>query len=164
MNTDKVKSALNDLIIRKVDSKKRFNLMYNKANRTSLMSWMNKYKEERGQFEQVLRSELELIGGDPESGSYFLGKLHRTYSDMIISSTDDNYEVVLEMCIQGESQLYKDYTEVLENVTLPSTTMSIISAQRDIIGKSLKNSGSIARRCFSIIKDRSILKFINGLH
>ncbi len=48
MNTDKVKSALNDLIIRTVDSKKGFNLMYNKANRTGLMSWMNKYKEERG--------------------------------------------------------------------------------------------------------------------
>lgn len=138
MNTERVKSALNDLIIRTVDSKKGFNLMYTKASRTGLMAWMNKYKEERGQFEQVLRSELENLGGNPEAGSSFLGTLHRAYSDMIISSTDHNYETVLEMCIQGETQLYKDYTRVLTDVELPSTTMSIISAQRDIIERSLK--------------------------
>lgn len=137
MDYENLRESLNDLIQRTEDAEKGFKMMYTKANRAGLMDWMNKYKDERSAFQSVLEKELQNYGGRPDEDTTFLGKIHRAWADMKISATDDNYSAILDECIRGEEQLLKDYTKVIEDVDMPGTTRSILTAQREIIQESL---------------------------
>jgi len=87
---------------------------------------------ESHQFKMELGTEVQVLGGDIETGTTFSGKLHRTWMSVVdaFGKTDKS---VLENCEFGEDATQKAYKTALEDDTLPSYLTVTLMKQQGVL-------------------------------
>lgn len=138
MEFDKVRNALNDLINNNQDARDGFKELALAAEHTGVKKLMTKYAEDRQKFVEVLKAELENLGGKPKNKFNILDDLHRAWIDIKVNNSNDTIEAIIEECERGENIAIEDYEDIIENIDMPSSTHEILMAQLTVIQNRLK--------------------------
>ena len=139
MSKEKMKSALQELIIRLQDAEKGYKEIYNATANPIMKRWMDKYSKERHNFHSDLEKESVQLGGDPEVKTSVLGDLHRVFIDIKINNVDDSVEAIVDEVERGCTKLLEDYDEVIIQCRENETLRVLLEAQRWKINEELKS-------------------------
>ena len=141
MELSKMKSALQDLIVRLQDAEKGYMEIKHGISNTVLMEWMTEYAEERHKFHRELEEISENLGGDPEVKTSFLGDMHRMFMDMKFNhlTDEESFDSIVNEIERGASVLIDDYKEVLDEIDWPSNIEERLRAQKEKIEYELDN-------------------------
>lgn len=135
--SETTESRLNNLLEKSYDAEKGFKKAAEKVQSPMLESFFNKKANERTNFINELRGELNNNGCDvKEDGGSVTGSLHRSWMDVKTLFTSDNEEAVLEEVQKGEKAALNDYNDILKDNQLPPTTSNILTRQRNVIKSS----------------------------
>lgn len=74
--------------------------------------------------------EVQVLGGDPESGTTNQGKVYRAWMDIKAIFTGHDRETILNNCEFGEDAAQKSYNMALETEGLSAHLKSLISTQK----------------------------------
>ncbi len=139
MNKEKMKSALQELIIRLQDSEKGYKEIHNATSNVVIKNWMSKYADERHGFHRDLEAESKLLGGNPEVKTSILGDIHRLFIDIKINNIDDSVESIVDEIERGSNKLLEDYDKVIETCSEHERLRVLLEAQRWKINDEIKN-------------------------
>ncbi|MEM9886704.1 MAG: PA2169 family four-helix-bundle protein [Bacteroidota bacterium] len=142
MNTDKLISALNDLLTRNHDAKKGYTEAGNDVTDGVLRKWMFENSEKRESYIEELHNQVRSLSGTPDHGTSFLGDMHRAWIDFKSSITDGN-TAVLQECIRGEERAIEDYNKVINELDMTTAIREVLLRQRRNIEDSLKSLRAI---------------------
>ena len=135
MHTEKLISALNDLLTRNHDAKKGYIEAGNDVSNITLRNWLFDNSQKRASYIQELNTQIQALAGKPDHGTSFLGDLHRTWMDFKSNITDGD-TAVLNECIRGEEHAVQDYDKVLE-LSMTTAIREVLLRQRRNIEDSL---------------------------
>lgn len=138
MDFVKVRSALQDLIIRLQDAEKGYLEISKATSNPILKSWMKKYAAERHDFHKQLEYEAGNFGKDPEVRTSFLGDLHRMFIDLKMNFVDDSIASVVDEIERGSNVLIEDYDKTLE-LNLNSKLRILLQAQKQKITEQINS-------------------------
>jgi len=139
MNNEKMKSALQELIVRLQDSEKGYNEIFNATDNVIMKNWMNKYAKERHGFHQDLEKESINLGGNPEVKTSLLGEIHRVFIDIKINNFEDSIESIVNEIERGANKLLEDYDKVIIECRSNEKIRTLLEAQRWKINEELKS-------------------------
>lgn len=137
MNTNTVKAALQDLIIRLQDAEKGMKEVANGSSDAVMKEWLLAFAKERHGFHKDLEIESKKLGGDPEVKTSFLGDLHRMFIDVKLSITNSK-EAMIDEIERGATILINDYDKVLNECNPKSELRDLLTAQKWKIKKELE--------------------------
>ncbi len=130
MNTDTIKDALQELIIRLQDAEKGYKEISKSTANISLKKWLDRYASERHAMHQVLEGHVAARGGKAEVKTSLLGDLHRIFIDIKLSATDDDFGPIVDEIKRGSDRLIADYDRVLKEVELPANLITTLQSQK----------------------------------
>lgn len=139
MNTDNVKDALQDLIIRLQDAEKGYKEIERATSNIPLKQWLSQYANERHEMHKVLEGHVAARGGNAEVKTSFLGEMHRVFIDMKLSAMDDEYPAIVNEIERGASTLISDYEKVLKEIEMPASLVSTLQSQKMTIELELES-------------------------
>ncbi len=137
--TEKIGNQLNDLLEKNYDAEKGFKKASENAKHKKLKDYFNAKAQERYDFGHQLKSELKLLGQEPDKGGSLTGDAHRTWMEVKSWFSSDNDESMLEEAIRGEKASVDEYREVLNETTIPPSTKDILLFQKATIEKGLND-------------------------
>ncbi|MBR9914403.1 MAG: PA2169 family four-helix-bundle protein [Algicola sp.] len=137
--TEEVGNKLNELLEKTYDAEKGFKKAAENVEHSALKSYFNEKAQERYNFGHELKSEIKSFNQDVDKGGSLTGKAHRAWMDVKSLFSNDDEESMLEEAIRGEKAAIDEYSEVLKETSLPSTTKSILTSQKNTIENGLSN-------------------------
>ncbi|WP_299216267.1 PA2169 family four-helix-bundle protein [uncultured Aquimarina sp.] len=140
--SEKVGNKLNDLLEKTYDAEKGFKKAAENTNHSGLKNYFNQKAQERYDFGHELKTELKSVGQEIEKGGSIAGSAHRAWMDVKSFLSSDNEESMLEEAIRGEKSALEEYNDVLSETTLPPTTQTVLTQQKN---KILQGLSSIKR-------------------
>jgi len=130
---DKLVEVLNDLIEINND---RVN-GYEKASEETkdkdvdLQATFNKMADDSRKYAAELTQEVRRLGGDPDSGTTYSGKLYRVWMDVKALFTGKDRQAILENCEFGEDAAQKAYKAALaSDAEMSAETRQLITDQQ----------------------------------
>lgn len=135
--TEEVGEKLNDLLERTFDAQKGFKKAAANTEHPGLKSYFESKAQQRYDFGHELKTEIISFGQEVDKGDSLAGKAHRTWMDIKALFASDNEEAMLEEAIRGEKAAVEEYNDVLEDTSLPSSTLSILRNQKAAIESGL---------------------------
>ncbi len=141
MNTyrETIGNKLNNLLEKTYDAENGFKKAAEKTNNNFLKGYFDKKANERHNFGQELKAEIRAYGQEVETGESITAKAHRTWIDVKTLFATNNEEAILEEAIRGEKAATKEYAEVLNETTLPPSTLQVLSKQKKAIDLGITN-------------------------
>ena len=139
MYSDKeVINGLQGLLEKNIDAEKGYRNAMESTKNTNLTTFFNTKAQQRNQFTEQLKGEINKLGGKHEgvSGSV-AGALHRTWMDVKTALSTDNEDAVLEVCQTGEKAAIDEYDLFIGSTKMPSSTAQLVLTQRNGIAESL---------------------------
>src|SRR5687768_1764310 len=142
---DKLVEVLNDLIEINND---RVNGYEKAAEETKdkdvdLQATFNSMADDSRKYAAELTREVRRLGGDPDGGTTYSGKLYRVWMDVKALFTGKDRQAILENCEFGEDAAQKAYKEALaSDAEMSAETRQLITDQQ----ASLKNSHDIIKK------------------
>ena len=135
MDNLKIINALQELIIRLQDAEQGYKEIELATSNQSLKKWLSTYAQERHNMHRALESHVNLLGGNAEVSTSFLGDLHRMFIDIKINNVnvEDEFDAIVTEIDRGASVLIDDYTKVIENIKLPETIRKMLISQKALI-------------------------------
>jgi uncharacterized protein (TIGR02284 family) len=137
--TEKVGSKLNDLLEKTYDAEKGFKKAAENVKNSNLKNYFERKAQERYDFGHALKTEITQFGQSPEKGDSFASKAHRSWMDIKNFFSSDNEEAMLEEAIKGEKAAIDEYNEVLRENTLPPSTETLLTQQKQKIESGLNS-------------------------
>ena len=131
--TEEVGEKLNDLLEKTYDAEKGFKKAAENVDNSALKSYFSQKAQERYSFGHELKSEIKSFNQEVDKGGSLTGDAHRTWMDIKAMFSADDAESMLEEAIRGEKIAIKEYENVLTEVSLPTSTKSILSTQKNKI-------------------------------
>ncbi|MBV7267845.1 ferritin-like domain-containing protein [Winogradskyella luteola] len=141
--TEEVGNKLNDLLEKTYDAEKGFKKASENVENPYLKSYFDNKAQERYNFGHELKQEIKAFNQDVDKGGSVAGKLHRGWMDVKNLFSSDNAESMLEEAIRGEKSAVSEYNEVLSETSLPTSTKSILEAQKNTIESGLSKIRSL---------------------
>ncbi|MFT7050027.1 MAG: hypothetical protein ACJAZK_000616 [Psychroserpens sp.] len=141
--TKEVGERLNDLLKKTYDAEKGFKTAAQNIENASLKSYFNQKAQERYNFGHELKTEIKAFNQDIDKGGSVTGTVHRAWMDVKSLFSKDNEESMLEEAIRGEKASIEEYNEVLNETSLPTSTKSILTIQKNTIINGLSNIKSL---------------------
>ena len=135
--TEHVGEKLNDLLEKTYDAEKGFKKAAEHVDNAALKSYFKQKAEERYDFGHELKSELRGFNQDIDKGGSIAGSAHRTWMDIKALFSSENEESMLEEAIRGEKSAIDEYCEVINEMSLPIRTKSILESQKNKIENGL---------------------------
>ncbi|TPN84454.1 ferritin-like domain-containing protein [Aquimarina algicola] len=135
--TEKVGTKLNDLLEKTYDAEKGYRKAAENVKHTALKNYFNNKAQMREKFGYELKSEIVSFGQEPEQSGSVTGNFHRAWMDVKSFLSSDNEESMLEEAIRGEKASVEEYDEVLAETSLPPSTQTILSQQKNKIEEDL---------------------------
>jgi len=120
---------LNTLLKRCYDSEKGYQQTAKKIANPALQQLLSTISDERRQYGHELKTEINRLGGEPDTGSSVKGDLHRTWINIKSAFSGGSEESILEECIRGEESMVNDYQAALKIDGIPIETQTLINAQ-----------------------------------
>jgi uncharacterized protein (TIGR02284 family) len=139
MELMKMRSALQDLIIRLQDAEKGYIEIKNAVADTVLKKWMQEYADERHKFHRELELCVVNLGGEATVKTSFLGELHRMFIDVKLNHITDDYEAIINEIERGANVLISDYKKVISGFTFPPRIAKILISQKNTVESELKD-------------------------
>ncbi len=131
--SEEVGNKLNDLLEKTYDAEKGFKKAAENVEHTGLKNYFNQKSQERYDFGHELKNEIKAFGQDVDKGGSVTGSAHRAWMDVKALFSSDNEETMLEEAIRGEKASIEEYSDVLSDTTLPSSTQTILTQQKNKI-------------------------------
>lgn len=138
--TEKMSKKLNALLEKNYDAERGYRNAADDVDNDRLKEFFLDRAKQREVFAKELRMEILSFGEVPEDSGSATAKVHRAWMDLKSFFTSNNEESILEECVRGDNAAIKEYNEVLsEQATLPPTTVTLLTKQRDEIQASINN-------------------------
>ena len=137
--TEEVQTKLNNILEKTYDAEKGFKKAAEHAKSTDLKTFFKRKADERYNFGHDLKSEIVRYGQDFEKGGSATGAMHRGWMDVKAWFSADNEESMLEEAITGEKAAVEEYKAVLNEVSLPTTTTTLLTQQMNKISTDLNS-------------------------
>ena len=115
MDTNESIDVLNNLIILNNDRIDGYKAAYSETYKEELRNLFTKLEQTSFQCKTELESEVKHLGGTPDEGTMFLGKLHRGWMDIKSAIMGSDSETILSSCEYGEQTIIKAYEDALED-------------------------------------------------
>jgi len=129
MDINKVKNALQDLIIRLQDAETGYKEIEMNTNNLVLKEWMKKNASERHGMHKQLENHMMALGGVPEVKTSVLGEIHKLFIDIKLNSFFDNFDSIVTEIKRGSNKLLDEYNEVLK-VDMPMDILQTLLNQK----------------------------------
>ncbi|GGX04849.1 ferritin-like domain-containing protein [Aquimarina muelleri] len=137
--TEEVGNKLNDLLEKTYDAEKGFKKAAENVEHFALKNYFNQKAQQRYDFGHELKTEIKSFGQEVDKGGSITGGLHRTWMDIKSLVSVDSEEGMLEEAIRGEEASIKEYNEVLTETSLPPSTQTVLTQQKNKIVSGLSN-------------------------
>lgn len=137
--TEEVGKKLNELLEKTYDAEKGFKKAAENVENTNLKNYFQRKAQERYDFGHALKTEIKQFGQEVDKGDSFTSKAHRSWMDIKNFFSSDNEEAMLEEAIKGEKAAVDEYEEVLKETTLPPSTETLLTQQKNKIISGLNN-------------------------
>lgn len=141
--TEEVGEKLNGILEKTFDAEKGFTKAAENIENVALKNYFRAKSQERNAFGNELKTEIKLFNQDIDKGGSIAGSAHRAWMDIKALFALDDEESMLEEAIRGEKTAVKEYEEVLQETTLPSSTKFLLKAQKNKIENGLYNIKSL---------------------
>ncbi len=141
--TETIGEKLNTLLEKTYDAEKGFKTASENVKNTALKNYFKQKANERYQFGHELKTEIKSYGQEVDKGGSLTGKAHRTWMDIKSFINIDNEESMLEEAIRGEKATIEDYSKVLEETRLPSSTLDLLTKQKHQISHGLNTISTL---------------------
>jgi uncharacterized protein (TIGR02284 family) len=128
IDTNKVISALNQLIETCKDGEKGFGEAAEGIHNGYFNVLFKEYARRRGQFTSQLRTQVRFLGGEPERKGSFAGTLHRGWMNLRTALNHGKDDLIIFECERGEEAAVHHYEEVLK-LQLSAETRSLLEKQ-----------------------------------
>jgi len=135
--TEEIGNRLNDLLKKTYDAEKGFKKAAENIDNSALKTYFKQKAQERYDFGHELKSELKTFNQDIDKGGSVTGAAHRTWMDVKALFSSENEESMLEEAIRGEKSAINEYSQVINETSLPSSTKSILESQKNKIQNGL---------------------------
>ena len=135
--TENVGNKLNDLLEKTYDAEKGFKKAAENTDNKLLKQFFSRKAQERYDFGHALKHEITSFGQEVDKGDSFTSKAHRAWMDVKAMFSSDNEEAMLEEAIRGEKAAVEEYEEVLKETTLPPSTETLLTKQKQTIEQTL---------------------------
>ncbi|WP_047547599.1 ferritin-like domain-containing protein [Psychroserpens sp. Hel_I_66] len=137
--TKEVGKKLNDLLEKTYDAEKGYKKAAENVEHAALKSYFSQKAQERYNFGHELKSEIKSFNQDVDKGGSVAGTMHRAWMDVKSLFSADDEESMLEEAIRGEKAAVDEYQDVLSETSLPSSTKTILTSQKNTIENGLSN-------------------------
>ncbi|WP_299669720.1 PA2169 family four-helix-bundle protein [uncultured Polaribacter sp.] len=141
--TEEVGEKLNALLEKTYDAEKGFKKAAENIENKSLKRYFNMKAEERYSFGHDLKKEIRSFNQEVDKGGSLTGTVHRAWMDIKALFSLDNEESMLEEAITGEKAAVEEYEDILKEISLPSSTIELLEAQKKKIELGLHNIKSL---------------------
>lgn len=138
--TEKMSKNLNELLEKNYDSEKGYKKAAEIVDNAKLKQFFNSQAQHRYDFGHELKTEIRNYGETPEKGGSTSGTIHRTWMDIKSTFTSNDEEAILEEVVKGEKKAVEEYSEVVQDTTLPPTTQKILTKQIESIKTALRSA------------------------
>ncbi|PJJ84241.1 PA2169 family four-helix-bundle protein [Mucilaginibacter auburnensis] len=133
-NTKEAISILNDLIEINNDRVKGFEKALNDVEGDAeLRATFTEKIGESHHLKMQLAKEVEVLGGEAETGTSVSGTIHRTWLDMKAKFTGHDEHSILEDCEFGEDAILKAYKSAIADEHLPAYLRDILNDQVTVL-------------------------------
>ncbi len=140
--SEKISQKLNDLLEKTYDAESGYKLAAEKVTVPAVHRFLNDKVQQRFDFGQALKAEIEDYGQLPDKGGSTKGALHRTWMNLATTLSGNETERILEEVERGEKESLEAYNDILgdKELTLPPSTRNLLSKQRDAIQAALNTA------------------------
>ena len=144
MDYSKIRSALQELIIRLQDAEEGLKLVAENTKNITLKTWASKFAKERHQMHRDLERHAKSMDGKPDVETSFLGAIHRMFMNFKFNVIDNDIQSAVNEIERGSSMLLNDIQTVLNEVEMPATLVSTLSKQKATIEAELQHVKDIS--------------------
>lgn len=141
--TEEVGEKLNGILEKTYDAEKGFKKAAENIENKALKKYFSSKAQERYSFGKELKTEIRAFNQDVDKGGSLAGSAHRSWMDIKALFFLDDEESMLEEAIRGEKTAVKEYEDVLKEISLPTSTKSILEVQKNKIENGLYNIKSL---------------------
>ena len=140
MYTEEMTKKINDLLEKNYDAEKGYKKAAEIVDNNKLKQFFEEQAQNRYDFGNTLKDEIKNIGSTPDKGGSTTGDLHRAWMDIKSTFTSQDEEAILKEVQKGEEAAVEEYTNVINDTTLPPTTKTILEQQRNNVQSALQNA------------------------
>lgn len=140
MYTEEMTKKINDLLEKNYDAEKGYKKAAEIVDDNKLKQFFEEQAQNRYDFGHTLKDEIKNIGSTPDKGGSTTGDLHRAWMDIKSTFTSQDEEAILKEVQKGEEAAVEEYTNVINDTTLPPTTKTILEQQRNNVQSALQNA------------------------
>lgn len=141
--TEEVGKKLNSILEKTYDAEKGFKKASENVENASLKKYFSIKAQERYDFGHELKTEIKSFNQEIDKGGSITGSAHRAWMDIKAMFSFDDEESMLEEAIRGEKTAVDEYDDVLREISLPTSTKTILESQKSKIETGLHNIKSL---------------------
>jgi uncharacterized protein (TIGR02284 family) len=119
-------STLNSLIATTIDSINGYEESARHIENSRFAETFRARANERQQVVEDLRSEVRRLGGEPEDGGSFLGKVHQRFEDLKAAVTGHDEKAIVNEVERGEDYLKEKFETALDSGNLTGETRAAV--------------------------------------
>ncbi|WP_411767255.1 ferritin-like domain-containing protein [Winogradskyella sp. A3E31] len=136
--SEKISNQLNELLTKNYDAEKGYRKAIDNVDNNNLKIYFTNRANERKEFANEIKTEIERYGEEPKESGSFKGTLHRNWMTLKSNLSNNNEEAVLEEALRGEEASLEDYNDVIssDNVFPPSID-TMLKKQKNAIQASI---------------------------
>ncbi len=137
--TDSLGVKLNELLEKNYDAEEGFKKAAENAKLIILKTYFTNKAQERHDFSNELKFELEKFGNIADQIESLMGATPLSWMEIKSWFAVDGDDVMLAEAISGDKASVKNYIEVLNDIELPDSTKEMLEIQKNTIAHSLIN-------------------------
>ncbi|PQJ77452.1 ferritin-like domain-containing protein [Polaribacter glomeratus] len=145
--TAQVKEKLNGILEKTYDAEKGFKKAADNIDNKALKNYFSAKSFEKNTFGKELETEITAGNKEVKKEGSLTGSAKSTWMDTKALFSLDNEEFILEVAIKGEKTTVKEYEAIIKEPSLPTSTKSLLEAQKSKIENGLYNSKSLEPIC-----------------
>lgn len=127
---NEITSKINALLTKNYDAEKGYKKAAEIVDNSMLKRFFETEAQKRYNFGHELKSEIKNFGQTPDKGTSLRGDAHRNWMHIKTTFTSNDEQAILNEVQTGEETALEEYNEVINNVTLPPSTKSILTRQK----------------------------------
>lgn len=124
-------SILEHLLVRSNNARETYRNAAKNVHNTSMVSFFEDAANLHEQFSEVLRQEIERLGGHPKNKTSLGSDADRFWLDFASLIVRRNEPAILENCAKAEQKTIEDYDRLLGQGDLTENIQNILKDQRE---------------------------------
>lgn len=129
ISTIRVKSTLQDLVIRLQDAEKGYLEIEKHISNESLKNLMQRLAQERHKFHKELEVFVKLLDGELDVKTSILGDVHRKFIDLKLNYLSKDYDSIISEIKRGSGFLISDYENAIASLNLAEPLEIVLKYQ-----------------------------------